>query len=273
MLSAFWFYALFVCFCLTSSLLEALNHTLTRPKCFSLWILQISAVGVWMGQCIHFCDCDKMHEENSLQEGRDLRGPGCWGFSPWLTPWLWARGGKSGHCGGGDTWGCTKPLSARQDWQEEGEGRQDTSVGRSVNLSVCQSVNKIYPSMIASPLCVEGQGSVSEPWRWSHRQFWAARGGTQTLVPWKIASTLNQPQHALQHPGSLDTVRGHEQSWNGRLETKGGGYYITKDFKLTFSKYIEFLKYKIFEDKHLERQRNFQKKITAYDSTLEFSSC
>lgn len=32
-----------------------------------------------------------------------------------------------------------------------------------VDLSICQSVNKIYPSMIASPLCVEGQGSVSEP--------------------------------------------------------------------------------------------------------------
>lgn len=54
---------------------------------------------------------------------------------------------------------------------------------------------------------------------------------------------------------------------------KGGGYYSTKDFKLTFSKYIEFFKYKVFEDKHLEGQRKFQEKIIAYDSTLEFSSC
>lgn len=145
-----------------------------------------------------------------------------------------------------------------------------------VSWSICQSVSLSirYTLQWLHPLCVSKAREVClSPWSWSHRQFWAARGGTQTLVPWKIASTLNQPQHALQHPDSLDTVRGHEQSWNGRLEMKGGGYYITKDFKLTFSKYIEFFKYKIFEDKHLERQRNFQKKITAYDSTLEFSSC
>lgn len=40
-----------------------------------------------------------------------------------------------------------------------------------------------------------------------------------------------------------------------------GGYYITKDFKLTFPKYIEFFRYKIFEEKkYLERRRNSRRK-------------
>lgn len=183
-------FCLFVCFCLASSLLETSKHTLTCPKCFSLWILQISAGGVWMGQGIRFCDCDKMHEENSLQEGRALRGPGCWGFSPWLTPWLWAQGGKSGHRGVG-THEAAQSLSVQDRTDRKWEAGH-------ICLSICPSVSLWirYTLQWLHPICVsEAERACLSPWSWSYGQFWAARCGTQTLVLWKRASSLNQPRH------------------------------------------------------------------------------
>lgn len=47
----------------------------------------------------------------------------------------------------------------RTDRKRESGGR----ARQSVDLSICQSVDKIYPSMIASHLCVRGQESMSEP--------------------------------------------------------------------------------------------------------------
>lgn len=55
----------------------------------------------------------------------------------------------------------TQSLSVqdRTDRKRERESR----ACQSVDLSMCQSVDKIYLSMIASHLCVGGQESMSEP--------------------------------------------------------------------------------------------------------------
>lgn len=91
---------------------------------------------------------------------------------------------------GRNTRGSSKPLSARQDWQEGGTGH--------VCLSICQSVSLWirYTLQWLHPICVsEAKRACLSPWSWSYGQFWAARCGTQTLVLWRRASSLNQPRH------------------------------------------------------------------------------
>lgn len=76
----------------------------------------------------------------------------------------------------------------------------------------------------------------------------------------RTASALSQPSH-------LSSIRIFLILWVGMSKVEmedgrwKGGYYITKVFKLTFPKYIDFFRYKIFEKKkYLERQRNSRRK-------------